>query len=95
MYTILSKQISNSISTLTLNSVGALLSSLLVSGFDIKSVSVLFYRVLYRVGANLLWVDSREGTYSSVPNRRACTFINFEEKIPPARPYLALHVYCF
>ena len=33
--------------------------------------------------------------YSSVPNRRACTFINFEEKIPPARPYLALHVYCF
>ena len=34
-------------------------------------------------------------TYSSVPNRRACTFINFEEKIPPARPYLALHVYCF
>ena len=33
--------------------------------------------------------------YSSVPNRRACTFINFEKKIPPARPYFALHVYCF
>ena len=32
-------------------------------------------------------------TYSSVPNRRACTFINFEKKIPPARPYLGLHVY--
>ena len=32
-------------------------------------------------------------TYSSVPNRCACMFINFEEKIPPARPYLALHVY--
>ena len=38
---------------------------------------------------------NRTCTYSSVPNRRACTFINFEEKIPPARPYLALHVYCF
>ena len=62
MYTIFSKQISNSISTLTLNSVGALLSSLHVSGFDIKSVSVLFYRVVYRVGANLLWVDSRGST---------------------------------
>ena len=35
------------------------------------------------------------GTYSSVPNRRACTFINFEKKFPPARPYLGLHVYCF
>ena len=33
--------------------------------------------------------------YSSVPNRPACTFINFEEKIPPARPYLGLHVYWF
>ena len=33
--------------------------------------------------------------YSSVPNRRACTFINFEKKFPPAQPYLGLHVYCF
>ena len=33
--------------------------------------------------------------YSSVPNRRACTFINFEKKFPPARPYLGLHVYYF
>ena len=33
--------------------------------------------------------------YSSVPNRRACTFINFEKKIPPVRPYFGLHVYCF
>ena len=32
-------------------------------------------------------------SYSSVPNRSACTFINFEKKIPPARPYLGLHVY--
>ena len=32
-------------------------------------------------------------TYSSVPNRRACTFINFEKKFPPARPYFGLHVY--
>ena len=31
--------------------------------------------------------------YSSVPNRRACTFNNFEQKFPPARPYLGLHVY--
>ena len=34
----------------------------------------------------------RNSKYSSVPNRRACTFINFEEKFPPAWPYLALHV---
>ena len=33
--------------------------------------------------------------YSGVPNRRACTFINFEEKFPPAQPYLGLHVYWF
>ena len=33
--------------------------------------------------------------YSSVPNRRACTFIDFEEKIPPARPYFGLHVFGF
>ena len=33
--------------------------------------------------------------YSSVPNRHACTFINFEKKIPIAQPYLGLHVYCF
>ena len=31
--------------------------------------------------------------YSSVPNKRACTFINFEKKFPPAQPYLGLHVY--
>ena len=34
-------------------------------------------------------------TYSSVPNRRACTFINFEEKIPPIWSYFGLHVYLF
>ena len=33
--------------------------------------------------------------YSSVPNRRACMFINFEKKFPPAQPYLGLHVYWF
>ena len=33
--------------------------------------------------------------YSSVPNRSACSFINFENKFPPARPYFGLHVYCF
>ena len=31
--------------------------------------------------------------YSSVPNRRACTFIDFEKKIPPAWSYFGLHVY--
>ena len=31
--------------------------------------------------------------YSSVPNRRACTFINFEKKIPPALSYFGLHNY--
>ena len=30
---------------------------------------------------HFLWIC----TYSSVPNRRACTFINFEKKFPPAR----------
>ena len=34
-------------------------------------------------------------TYSSVPNRSAYTFINFEEQFPPARSYLGLHVYWF
>ena len=33
--------------------------------------------------------------YSSVPNRGACTFINFEKKFPPARSYFGLHVYWF
>ena len=33
--------------------------------------------------------------YSSVPNRRACTFISFVKKIPPARPYFGLQVYWF
>ena len=33
--------------------------------------------------------------YSSVLNRCACTFIDFEKKIPPARPYLGLHVKYF
>ena len=47
-------------------------------------------------------VDSRRNSnfqvrinYSSVPNRSACTFINFEEQFPPARSYLGLHVYWF
>ena len=40
-----------------------------------QSISkVAFIHVLY-----LFWC------YSSVPNRRACTFINFEKKIPPCR----------
>ena len=34
----------------------------------------------------------KRSMYSSVRNRRACTFINFEKKIPPAWPYLGLHV---
>ena len=33
--------------------------------------------------------------YSNVPNSSACTFINFDEKIHPARSYLGLHVYWF
>ena len=36
---------------------------------------------------------ARGQKYSSVPNRRACTFINFEEKIHPVRSYFGLHVY--
>ena len=31
--------------------------------------------------------------YSSVLNRLACTFIDFEKKFPPAQPYFGLHVY--
>ena len=35
-------------------------------------------------------------TYSSIRNRRACMFINFEKKFPPSiRPFLGQHVYCF
>ena len=34
-------------------------------------------------------------TYSSVPNRHAYTFINFEKKHSPARPYFGLHIYWF
>ena len=30
--------------------------------------------------------------YSSVPNRGAGTFINFEEKSPPAQFYFGLHI---
>ena len=41
------------------------------------------------------WVYDISNKYSSVPNRRACTFINFEKKFPPARPYFGLHVYWF
>ena len=33
--------------------------------------------------------------YSSVLNRRACTFINFKKQFPPARPYFGLHIYWF
>ena len=32
---------------------------------------------------------------SSIPNRRACTFIDFEKKSPPAWSYSGLHVYWF
>ena len=49
---------------------------------------------MMRVGRNpvLILFFSKTITYSSVPNRRACTFINFEKKFPPARPYFGLHV---
>ena len=40
-------------------------------------------------------LQHRQMKYSSVPNRCACMFIDFEKKIPPARSYLGLHVYCF
>ena len=33
--------------------------------------------------------------YSSVPNRRACTFINSEKTFPPACSYFGLHIYWF
>ena len=43
------------------------------------------------------WVDPSfyVHTYSSVPNRCACMFINFEKKIPPSWYYLGLHIYLF
>ena len=31
--------------------------------------------------------------HTSVPNRRACSFISSKKKIPPSRPYFGLHVY--
>ena len=55
-----------------------------------------FFRQIFLIFLGNVNINiSVKKTYSSVRNRRACTFINFEEKIPPARPYLALHVYCF
>ena len=42
-----------------------------------------------------IFLNILHAKYSSVPNRRACMFINFEKKIPPARPYFGLHVYWF
>ena len=45
--------------------------------------------------SSILPKNQQNHMYSSRPNRRACTFINFEKKIPPARPYFGLHVYCF
>ena len=33
--------------------------------------------------------------YSSVRISRACTFINFDKKIPPARPFSGPHIYLF
>ena len=41
----------------------------------------------------LISETKRDFDYSSVPNRRACMFINFEKKIHPIRPYFGLHVY--
>ena len=60
------------------------------------------YLFAYYLLLILLWCNSITyagrgtfRTYSSVPNRSACTFINFEKKFPPAWPYLGLHVYWF
>ena len=81
---------------------GALLISRLLGIFlvHLTHLKMLLGRVLFNVklftGITMVGkVFIHFPLYSSVPNRRACTFINFEEKIPPARPYLALHVYCF
>ena len=38
-------------------------------------------------------LEPKDLSYCSVPKRRACTFINFEKKIPPASSYFGLHVY--
>ena len=50
---------------------------------------------LYRLTLKLKQLAKGEFCYSSVPNSSACTFINFEKKIHPARSYLGLHVYWF
>ena len=47
--------------------------------------------IWYIISAIIFWFH----LYSSVPKRRACTFINFGKKIHPARPYFGLHVYWF
>ena len=63
-----------------------------------------FFRVggclVYEILMSAFWVGNPNANYckqgySSVPNRRACTFINFEKKFPPARPYFGLYVYWF
>ena len=59
---------------------------------------IIWWTRSYTVSFKIKWpkkVFKKASLYSSVPNRRACTFINFEEKFPPARPYLGLHDYWF
>ena len=43
----------------------------------------------------LIAKKSAKPNYSSVPNRSARIFINFEDKFPTARSYFGLHVYQF
>ena len=43
----------------------------------------------------LTYLCNEQLAYSSVPNRSACTFINFEEKIHPAQSYFGRHIYWF
>ena len=60
---------------------------------SLEKIVILSGPGLYTIGSHHSRPQSLH--YSSVPNSSACTFINFEEKIHPARPYLGLHVYLF
>ena len=57
------------------------------------TVKPQFYLIMIKICVCSVYMHALH--YSSVPNRSACTFINFEKKFPPARPYLGLHVYWF
>ena len=67
----------------------------LFSLFDKNTNGTITIKELRALMKSLGKEEQTGGTvdYSTVPNRSACAFINFEEKIHPARSYFGLQVY--